>query len=343
MAMTAVHHFEVNKLWVDAASLGFSGAVDFEGCRCVLRCPSRRDDFDLDRYTPASDVSALGGWNESGGVITRAAVLLVQVRVDLPGDLRADQAPFGVEAAPEVVAEAHEMLERGADIARRLLAQVLAWIRVDAEQYWLEPQHLTPRVTWLSALLDAEGERLAIGYNDPLTINMLGDDQQAVTPERLQSALDYASTGRGIPLPESLLADAHFYAWQADQPNPRLGLMLAAVALETKIKTFMSEVATEAQRGLVDLVLGNPRDVTVAVVSLLDKGLIAMGWPSLRDEDKEQYKAVTLLFEHRNRFAHRGGLDVTDSEVRADILAARRAFAWLDGLPDTRAAQLPAH
>jgi hypothetical protein len=68
----------------------------------------------------------------------------------------------------------------------------------------------------------------------------------------------------------------------------------------------------------------------MAAASLFDKALKAVAGVSLRDEDRELYKAVDGLFVHRNRLAHRGDLTLDKDVIRKDLQAARRAFDWLD-------------
>src|SRR5207244_2004816 len=107
---------------------------------------------------------------------------------------------------------------------------------------------------------------------------------------------------------DELLADARFYAWHASQPNPRIAVLLAAIATEVRIKAFLTSSATPEQAPLVNLILSSPQDVSLAAVSLFDKGLLAVCGRSLRADDPAGYKALIGLFEARNKLAHRGGL-----------------------------------
>jgi hypothetical protein len=111
-----------------------------------------------------------------------------------------------------------------------------------------------------------------------------------------------------------------------------LGLLLAAIACEAKIKTLLVEIATTSQQPLVELVLDNPRDFSLAAAALFDKGLEAVTGVSMRRANRDLYKSVEDLFVHRNRFVHRRDMTLDESTIGADLTAARAAFAWLDDL-----------
>lgn len=131
-----------------------------------------------------------------------------------------------------------------------------------------------------------------------------------------------------------LLSDAFYYATSADSANPRMGIILAAIAVEVRIKAFLTERASEEQRDLVELVIDNPRDVTLAAVSLYDKGLKAVVGRSLREEDRPAYNALTALFVERNRLVHKGDLtaDISRHVAARHLVAARTGFAYLQEL-----------
>ena len=329
MSMLATHHFSVSDLWVSGSALGLAHSVTYQDHKCTVRLPSGPDDFDLNKYTNAHD-RAIGGYWGPSEAMTKAAVMLVRVDVEMEGDLTADQMPSGVNIDREISDVANKIMSDSAEIARNLIATLIVWARVEVGQFWLDPQQQMPRITWLSHLRDAAGRRLAIGYHEPLTANGIGDEQQVLTPSEFELFLDLASHDATPPLPETLLADAFFYAWRATPANPQLGLMLAAIGCEAKIKAFLTEIAQPSQLALVELVLGNPRDVSVAVAALFDKALLAVAGVSLREENKVLYNAISKLFEHRNRFAHRGDPDLEAQAIRLDLNAARDVFRWLD-------------
>jgi hypothetical protein len=329
MSMLATHHFSVSELWVSESALGLTHSITYRGHKCTVYLPSSPRDFDLDKYTNAEE-RAIGGYVGPSEAMTKAAVLLVRVDVEMEGDLTADQMPSGVIVDSKISDAANKIMSESVAIARNLIAGLVSWARVEAQQYWLDPQQQLPQLAWLSHLRDATGQRLATGYRDPIILHGIGDSVHALTAPELELFLELAHHDATPPLPATLLADALFYAWRATPPNPQLGLMLAAIGCEAKIKAFLSEVAQPSQLELVELVLWNPRDVSVATAALFDKGLRAVAGVSLREDNKVLYNSMCKLFEHRNRFAHRGDPDLDTESIRLDLNAARDVFRWLD-------------
>ena len=340
MSMLATHHFSMNGLWVSGSALGLTHSVTYRDHKCTVHLPSRPRDFGLDKYTNAHHPAIGAYWGQGGLLeadhllgpsewVKKAAVLLVRVDVEMEGDLTAEQMPSGVKIDREISDVANKIMSDSADIARSLVATFFVWARVQAHQHWLDPQQQVPRATWRSELRDAAGHQLATGYNEPLVFGGI-EDEQHVTATELELFLDLASHDVAPPMPETLLADAFFYAWQASPANPQLGLMLAAIGCETKIKAFLTEIAQPSQLELVDLVLENPRDVSLAAVRLFDKALLAVAGVSLREDNKVLYNSISTLFEHRNRFAHRGDPDLDAQAIGLDLNAARDVFHWLD-------------
>jgi hypothetical protein len=284
-------------------------------------------DFGLDKAGPESELAATGGYRQVGGVTTEVSVHLVQVAVEMPGDLTLEQVSASGDDA--VFKEAHGLLREAADIGREAVASVVRAVRAQHRQFWLAPDQVPPRVVWLSSLHDSAGRRLPIGYGDPIVVNFDGG-HGALGGAEIDGLIADLVAGLKPPLADVLLSDAEFHAWRAAHPNPHLGLMLAAISAEVKIKETLACLATPEQRPVLDLVLENPRDWSMAAASLFDKALKAVAGVSLRDEDRELYKAVDGLFVHRNRFAHRGDLTLDKDLIRKDLQAARRAFDWLD-------------
>ncbi len=327
--MTASHHFGVQELWITADAFGLEQRIRFRDHQCVVRFPSSADDFEVDQYVPRPDHSVMAGFVEVGGVRTAAAVGLIRVDVEMDGDLTADK--FVGDYGRDLLDEATAILQESADIAREVVSLVVGFARVEHHQYWLEPQHQMPRVTWLSSLRDHGGQRLPVGYGDMLTVSM-GEHHCALSAKDVGRILEQVGSDVHPPVAESLLADALFQARRAPHPNLHLGLLLAAIAMEVKIKETLRALSSGEQGGLVDLLLENPRDWSMAAASLFDKGLRAVVEVSLKDTDRELYKSVDLLFQHRNRYAHRGEVTLDPGLIQADLLAAQRAFRWLDEL-----------
>ena len=327
--MTAVHHFELADLEVAHSALGQAFPVDYEGHHCTLRLPADLGDFET-ADSPV-DLPVLGGFLDRDGVLVRAAIRMVRVEVEMPGELTADQVPRGGPALPDALEEALCLLRDSAELARRLVASFSTQARTRKNQFWLSPTAFQlPQLTWMSNLYDVTGQRLGVGFGQTTVVHMPPPNDAALEHQEIASLLQIATTGEQPLLPESLLADARFYVFRANQPNPRLGLILAAVACEVKVKQRLYDLADKSQKPLVDLLVAHPRDYSLAAASLFDKGLAAVAGRSLRMEDKALYKKVEGLFEHRNGFAHRGDPGISTEQVHADIATAVVAFEWLD-------------
>ena len=99
------------------------------------------------------------------------------------------------------------------------------------------------------------------------------------------------------------------------------------------MKTALRGKAAVGQRPLVDLIIDNPRDVTIAAVNHFDRLCKSITGRSLK-EDKENHglwKALAALFEARNAVAHRG-FEPTPEEAQRHVQTAVDAFGWLDSV-----------
>ena len=68
----------------------------------------------------------------------------------------------------------------------------------------------------------------------------------------------------------------------------------------------------------------------MAASALFDKGLKSVCGKLLRDEDRSLYNDIVLLFEDRNRIAHRGGSKHSpDTTLKKLIISAKSTFKWL--------------
>jgi hypothetical protein len=105
-------------------------------------------------------------------------------------------------------------------------------------------------------------------------------------------------------------------------------LVLAAISTEIRIKRTLEELASADQRDLIQILLNSPRDYSVAAQRLFDRPLKAISGHSLKDDDKELWKAAGALFVDRNAVAHKGAVhDVT--RIREDVGSALRLKKYL--------------
>jgi hypothetical protein len=142
------------------------------------------------------------------------------------------------------------------------------------------------------------------------------------------------------PAPEDLLlADARHASsllavtamWKYQRRDTARVVLLSAIASEVRVKRALRENAPREFLDLLDVVLDNPRDVTIAAAQLLDKPMQAAIGISLRGADKQLFRDVTKLFELRNRVAHYA-YKPTLTEAQGSLETAVRLSGWLGSL-----------
>jgi hypothetical protein len=276
VTVTAAFHFEVQDLQISSELLGARIEIPGE-TRRWLEFPADETSWGLGQ---SHSQSAITGWS---GTIDeprkRLTVAVLRVTVEIDWDMTA--ATFSAGGLP-AWEESSRTLRSAAEVARKVVSQFLAWARVSGGQYWIEPQQVAPRLTWMTEVIDASGARIPTGHHDPMVVPWDRVDPP-IGPDQVAEAF----RGSVPPLADELLADAKFYAWRASQPSPRMAILLAAIAVEVRIKTFLLERATKEQLPLVELILTNPQDISMAARSLYDTALHAVTGRSLRTDDRE--------------------------------------------------------
>jgi hypothetical protein len=273
----------------------------------------------------------LVAWNPRTREIAAAVVDTFEVRVGVT---------LSDETLKTVVEQAFPV---GLEVAERFMA----WMRTQGRQYWLPTWHegLEPAAPYGRLVLAGTDKEV-----DPNARWYLGEAMSARSPERAASprVIDdiVAKTERGAdPLPEEvLLADAIEAAdtlsvtamWTYERRDTARAVLLAAIAAEVKIKRTLLDAAPREFRDLLDVIVDNPREVSIAAGQLLNKPMKATFGRSLREDDKQLFKDVTDqtntksgLFPLRNRVAHHG-YEPTLAEAQEAVLIAFRLFLWLD-------------
>lgn len=318
--MRAKFHFWVDGLWIDRSAMGALREFDLDGRRLRLEIPNARDAF-----APDVDVA----WMQAAGARgeeSKAEVIAVRATAELRSDLLASE--YDLQESKDFIAE----LEPAWRSARTLVGLVMEWAGINLAQSQHAPSaRVAPRATGHVTIVDRNGVRIPLSWNPPMAIEWRGE-VSLMGVSQLEEIAASVRLGQRPSRPRQLLADAEFHAFHARDSNPGLALVLAAVACEMAVKSFMRETCDAVQLALVELVVESPRDVSLAAASLYDKGLRALNGQSLKDADRELYKALTALFEHRNRFAHGRELGLSGGEVRADLEAARGALDYLQSL-----------
>jgi len=256
---------------------------------------------------------------------------MLRTEVIIASYLTTDHLPIGGPHEDVDLDEAHRVYDEAEPIAIELTRRYIQHVRVRFRQSWLGSSAWTPSGVWNTEMRDASGHRLAVSYSRMGTV-VLQFCEDALTIADQQEAISNASRGIDPPLAESLLADARFVNWPTGNSDRRQGVLLAAIACEVKIKQRLRELAHSEQQGLLALILDNPRDVTIAVSSLLDTTLDAVCGRSLRRDDKNLYKAAVSLFEDRNTVAHRGGVGLDPGQLGKHFQTAQSLFSYLDSI-----------
>ena len=331
LGLEAVFHFSGGGLFIQGEALGRSTELDRDGRRVTITLPGSDD---LDRPPPPTSragrtLKSGGRWSldPQTGEFEGVLVDRFEVRVQVT---RAGDEPLAalVEEAFPFAAEAAESL--------------LSWMRTRGGQYWLPAPYDGPNFVGYGELVVAGTDeevdssvRWDLGY-----VLQRGSADDAATAQQIEDAFSKIQAGAEPPIEDVLLTDAR--AVLRERPivsRLRHGrrdtsrvVLLAAIAAEVKIKRTLLEKAPPEFRNLVNIIVDNPRDVTIATGQLLDKPMKAAVGASLRDSDKGLFVAVTeTLFPLRNRIAHHGE-QPTLGQAQTAFSAAERLFAWLETL-----------
>jgi len=323
MEALAHFHFRLDEMTISSELLGASHVVERAGRRVHFSFPANETDFGLERVT--DERAFAGGVQREGEWVSRTLGLVrLSVELQLP-DAAAEEHPDRA-----TIDEVLELVRSAAEVARGCLHDYVDLVRTHYGQYWLAHSGQIPRMAWLTSVVDmGSGERLRYGYSDPLKVHVhLGSELSA---NAHTDALQGVEKGQTAGVPELLLADAMYLAEISDARQYREATIMAAVAAEVRIKEVLDLVCPDASRSILDFALNNPRDVSVQAAALYDKAAEAVTGRSLRKENRQLYKSLSGLFEHRNAVAHRA-FAVEKSQVAADVAAARDALQWADSL-----------
>jgi len=329
MSLTAVFHFSVNQLWINADLRGNTLPVQIDDDTvCTIHLPSSPYDFDLSHSpTPEMAIKTYAGQTDSPMAV---GVFILRVTVRGPGDiLAADFDRTNEERRNSAISVAFKAIGEFHELAVSVLGKFLTWARAANGQWWTGLNGDPCQLVWRSQLLDEAGNVLPIGYPGPHASLIRDAAKIALSGETASRIIGEIMKGADPPLERIFLSDAQFLAFRSEWRNLRHALLMAAIACEIAVKRYMRNVASPDQQPLVELALANPRDVSMAAASLFDKGCKAVSGKSLREENKDLYKRLERLFRDRNQVAHSGGAELADDALIAHVRTAREAIEWL--------------
>ncbi|MFN0105557.1 MAG: hypothetical protein ACKV2U_26155 [Bryobacteraceae bacterium] len=309
----AEFHFAVQNLLVHTDVLGTE--LEFE-----------RGGFRVEVWFPAAKYRAgrdFGGINyRISDRLSGPARAVDKLRVFVVGD-----GPRGEDTEASIV-----HLRKSFQIAEAVVGELIEWSRIDG-QSWLGLHGQLPKLVGEASLED-ETSCTLFGYND----DGLPYREPDTVDYEIKSSLDQTrafelrrllSDGRpSLPFAETLLADALYFI-QLNPPDSHRAVLIAAIACEVKVKDALRKKTPTERLPLVNLILENPRDWSMAAQALYDKVTKAAFGRSLKDENRILFKEIGELFELRNKIAHKGEKP-DQAESKRLVRAGRRAFAWLD-------------
>jgi hypothetical protein len=333
----AEFHLGLDGLWVASSSLGGSATFVRDGFTVQIDLPADRAAFALlprDKFPRG----AFGGHSSGTGATSVQEVDIIRVSVSGPLDLRA--AAFGAPGSvPNRDAMDHVRIfaRTTLDIARSTVIELADRLRTEKGQVWIGFGTALPEVVGLTSYFDEDGDRLPVGFGDSTVVYPL-DPSLALDSDYLIRLPSVLGDGRAdISAEDRLLADARQLVPTRPsdigfaRPLIQQAILVAAVAVEVKTKATLRRVTPADKADLIDLILDNPRDVSVAAVNLLHKTMDASIGRSLQRDDAGLFKAAERLFKVRNGIAHRGE-EPAVQEARELLDAAVRVFDWLNGL-----------
>jgi hypothetical protein len=320
--LRAVFHFDIGELFVREVELGGSYPAPNEP-RARIALPGAEPAFELAVGRGGFMERPLTGASISKGDNKIVGVRMIQVSVTLDADLSA--AEFDAGDGP--VDKAYDVWDSAYATASEVFQRFRAAARVQGNQYWIGMAHDAPQLIGLQRLedLDAGGTRIPVGYPRTGAVAVMLDPASVVPVEaHLQAASEEP------PIAETLLADARATYWpkvQTGQDHQR-AVLLAAIAVEVKVKQHLQDLASPELRPLVEVIVQNPRDVTQSVPQLLREPLKTVMGHSLFESNRPLWDRVKRLFEVRNALAHRAKLP-SEAQGRDAVRSAGELFQWL--------------
>ncbi len=180
----------------------------------------------------------------------------------------------------------------------------------------------TPHMLTLSAVNMTTGENLSIGTplnkSSPMAVGYPVFDAEMVA-HTLADDLD---------VPEILLAQAAHWTLWTPNPNPGLGVLLVAMACESKARRVLTQRVPREMEPLLTVLLDKPRVFQHPASDLFNHIAQAVLGRSLRIDDNMLWKQVVEVFELRNQMAH-SGREPTRSQAGPLVDVGYGVFDWL--------------
>lgn len=228
--------------------------------------------------------------------------------------------------------EHDETLQRRRDEALNIAADFCAAVRLEVGQHWVEPTGEFPKLVGPLGLVDLDASKTFGVLVAPAGVIRIVDSATLVTEESL-GHLEARLSDAALQPEEILLSEALYLAESEQQRAADRATLLSAIAVELRTKRVLRLIVGDSRQKILELLLNNPRDWSMAAHGLYAKALPEFAGNDLGDGHKESAKQVQRLFDARNRIAHRGDV-VSVEDGKRHVAAARNAFAILQQVLD---------
>jgi hypothetical protein len=350
--LRGIFHFRVRGLLVSNDLLGAEYRLIEDDLEVAIRLPSEapasattnHDDQpsaeEIERlfpgWLPAELVSARDATSLTLGFGPHdpgfSAVRLLRVEVDFDGDIQAADYVDRPHEGPFVEDPAEVMLQAARQRGEKIVNAFVVLIRTQVRQSWLGLE---------GELIEGAGAGILVDLDAftsiPRSIS-IGPPGLVIQRIRADHVLDSAGaeelitkvrSGQAPDLAESLLLDALFVAHHSEPTASLSALLLEATAVEFRIKEVLRRAAHGSTLEMLELLMTNPRDWSLAAAALWDRPSKIILGSSLREADPELWKHLEKLIQRRNGLAHKGKIPSSD-EITEDVTTAVRLFEWLD-------------
>lgn len=328
--LRAEFHFAVNGLLVTREALGATVEFERDNYRIRVRLPVDIKEF-FPRWNDEKLFAIGGNWS---GVVgdprQRVNVLIVQVAVF--GQRSVSAKDFDGPAETRPTNEAIKYFRKAFLVAQAVCKELIDWARIRG-QAWLGLHGQNLERIGVDSLVDEDADRrLPVGFH---TVVFNPSPPESAIDPAFVSSLDKLLDDKRQPVPiaETFLADARHFAW-AQKADVSRAVLLVAIACEVKVKQVLRDKSSPSILPLVDVLLENPRDWSLAAAALFDKAMLAALGRSLKNEDRELFNHIEKLFQLRNKIAHRGQ-NPGIPESNDAVAAAWKVFKWLDEIRAT--------
>jgi len=341
--LRGIFHFRVRDLLVADDLLGAEYQVAGDPFEVAVRLPSEgspRATTDDNEQPSTEEIERLfPGWLPAelistgpatgltlgfGGDRGFSVVRLLRVEVDFNDDIQAADYVKPQHDGPNFDDPAAHLLQRTRRKGEEVVNAFLALIRTQTGQSWLGLEGELSEGVGGGNLVDLDAFTaipISIPMAPGLVIHQIAPDQ-ILNSDGAAELIERVRAGEKPELAESLLRDALFVA-QHCQPNAGLS------AVEFRIKEVLRGAADGSTLEMLELLLTNPRDWSLAAAALWDRPSKVIIGSSLREEDPELWKRLEKLIQRRNGLAHKGKIPASDV-IKEDVKTAVRLFKWLD-------------